>query len=105
MFSARFSTWFSPLCRAPDFTVAEQIAEAAAAQRGVFGIRADVRAVVPAAVALQILRGDDCDAFFRVAVDLHDARRRRDQHELQVVAEARERVVARAARTDFDFRL
>src|SRR5439155_11952109 len=82
------STGFVPLCRAPRFTVAEQIAEAAPAQRGVLGVRADVRAVMPAAFALQVCRGDHVDAFLGLAVNLDYVRRRRDQHELQVVAEA-----------------
>ncbi len=66
------------------------------------GVRADVGAVVPAALALRVrARGRD-DRLVGVRRDARDLRRRREQREPQVVAEAGQRIEALARRADLD---
>ena len=63
-------------------------------------VRADIGAVVPAALAFVVLRCGYVDALLGIRVDLDDSGRRRDQHKLQIVVEVRECVVSGASRTD-----
>src|SRR5450755_983711 len=92
----------------PRLAGAEQVARAAAAERRVPGVDADVFAVVPATLAL----GGRADAGVDeelVAVGgvarAEQLRRRGDEHELQFVAERRELGQARRAGLDGHDRL
>jgi hypothetical protein len=80
-----------------------QVADAAAAQAGVFGSGADIGAHVPAAFALGVAQGADIDAGF--AFRTNHRGRRGDEHEAQIVAERGEQVVIGALGLEDDIGL
>src|SRR5512139_3194448 len=94
---------FSSLSMAAHLACAGQVADASPAQAGLAGVRVDVVAVMPAAVALlRRARGDDDTFFFR----RNDARFRGNQHEAQIVPQGIEYgAYVFSFGVDFDFGL
>src|SRR5262245_37398414 len=81
---------FTALGKAARLAAAEQVGHAAAAQRGMRWIGADVGPPMPAAVAFLMRARRDLD---RELATLGHRRGRRDRHEAQVVAERSQRLV------------
>src|SRR6266498_4776436 len=84
------------------FACAEEVRTAAAAQRRMRGVGADIRAVMPAALALRLGAWRDGNLELIAVVK---RRGRRNHHEAQIVAEACERRVVVDGRRDRELRL
>ena len=85
----------------PRLALAEEIRHAATTKPGARGVRADVVAVVPAALALRVRARLDVDPGLR-ALDATHRRARRDQDEAQIVSEPRQGVVEGPGGFDID---
>src|SRR5215470_6528957 len=88
-------------CERPRLARSEQVRDAAPAKGWVLGIPANVGAIVPAALALRMRRTRNRE-LEAVRVPVLDLRARSDQHEAQVMAQARERIEVRLAGADDD---
>src|SRR2546427_10026934 len=81
---------------------AEEVGHTAPAKSRVHRVAADIRAVVPAALALAVCAPGHA---YQALGPRRDARGGSDQHEPKIVAQARQRLVLAGGRHDVDFRL